>query len=88
MQALLKISQNGKSEYNINKFMTGNAQDAYKYMGSHEAVVDGISGMIFGIWAPDARRVSVIGLSTSGTDECSRWKRIMIQGYFSCLYQI
>ena len=28
------------------------------------------------------------GLSTSGTDECSRWKRIMIQGYFSCLYQI
>lgn len=61
MQALLKISQNGKSEYNINKFMTGNAQDAYKYMGSHEAVVDGISGMIFGIWAPDARRVSVIG---------------------------
>lgn len=61
MQALLKISQNGKSEYNINKFMTGNAQDAYKYMGSHEAVVDGISGMIFEIWAPDARRVSVIG---------------------------
>lgn len=61
MQALLKISQNGKSEYNINKFMTGSAQDAYKYMGSHEAVVDGISGMIFGIWAPDARRVSVIG---------------------------
>lgn len=61
MPALLKISQNGKSEYNINKFTTGNAQDAYKYMGSHEAVVDGISGMIFGIWAPDARRVSVIG---------------------------
>lgn len=61
MQALLKISQNGKSEYNINKFMTGSAQDAYKYMGSHEAVVDGISGMIFGIWAPDARRVSAIG---------------------------
>ena len=61
MQALLKISQNGKSEYNINKFMTGNAQDAYKYVGSHEAVVDGISGMIFGIWVPDARRVSVIG---------------------------
>lgn len=61
MQALLKISQNGRSEYNINKFMAGSAQDAYKYMGSHEAVVDGISGMIFGIWAPDARRVSVIG---------------------------
>ena len=61
MQALLKISQNGRSEYNIKKFMTGSAQDAYKYMGSHEAVVDGISGMIFGIWAPDARRVSVIG---------------------------
>lgn len=61
MQALLKISQNGRSEYNINKFMTGSALDAYKYMGSHEAVVDGISGMIFGIWAPDARRVSVIG---------------------------
>ena len=61
MQALLKISQNGRSEYNINKFMTGSAQDAYKYMGSHEAVVDGSSGMIFGIWAPDARRVSVIG---------------------------
>ena len=61
MQALLKISPNGRSEYNINKFMTGSAQDAYKYMGSHEAVVDEISGMIFGIWAPDARRVSVIG---------------------------
>ena len=56
MHALLKISQNGRSEYNINKFMTGSAQDAYKYMGSHEAVVekDYDTGIFF-LFIPDMK---------------------------------
>jgi len=35
--------------------------DSYKKMGSHPQVVDGVHGTSFAVWAPNARRVSVVG---------------------------
>lgn len=45
----------------INKWMSGVCKDAYRFMGSHEMVVDGEQGMHFAVWAPNARRVSIVG---------------------------
>lgn len=42
-------------------FNSGTHYELYNRMGSHLATVDGISGVLFRVWAPSARRVSVIG---------------------------
>lgn len=45
----------------VKKFESGTCRDAYRFMGSHAMTIDGISGMHFAVWAPNARRVSVVG---------------------------
>ena len=34
---------------------------AYRKMGAHPAVIDGVEGATFAVWAPNARKVSVVG---------------------------
>ncbi len=42
-------------------FNEGSHIRLYRHLGSHFRTVNGISGVNFGVWAPDAERVSVIG---------------------------
>ena len=51
-------------------FISGNETRAYDYMGAHFETVDGIEGVRFRVWAPNARAVSVTG------DMCDwdRWR--------------
>jgi len=44
-----------------NSWNKGTSLDSYRFMGAHETVIDGISGVVFRVWAPNAIRVSVIG---------------------------
>jgi 1,4-alpha-glucan branching enzyme len=37
------------------------AYDSYKYFGAHEMTVNGIQGVNFAVWAPNALRVSLVG---------------------------
>ena len=39
----------------------GEHHGAYKVMGAHPRVVEGIEGTAFAVWAPNAQRVSVVG---------------------------
>ena len=39
----------------------GTHRDLYKKLGAHPAVLDGVEGVAFAVWAPNAKRVSVIG---------------------------
>ncbi len=34
---------------------------AYEKLGAHETVLDDVAGVVFAVWAPNARRVSVVG---------------------------
>jgi 1,4-alpha-glucan branching enzyme len=34
---------------------------AYEKLGAHLATIDGVAGVVFAVWAPEARRVSVVG---------------------------
>ncbi len=55
----------------------------YEWLGAHPGVVDGVAGTRFAVWAPSARRVSVVG-SFNGWDgrrhmmrlrhECGVWE--------------
>ncbi|MCF6289574.1 MAG: 1,4-alpha-glucan branching protein GlgB [Desulfobacterales bacterium] len=42
-------------------FNSGTHYELYNRMGAHLALVDDVSGVLFRVWAPSARRVSVIG---------------------------
>ena len=42
-------------------FAQGTHYDIYKKLGAHPSVEDGVKGMFFGVWAPNAASVHVIG---------------------------
>ena len=42
-------------------FSEGTQERLYRWMGAHPRQVDTVSGMLFVVWAPNARRVSVVG---------------------------
>src|SRR5262249_45078297 len=39
----------------------GTPYRAHEKLGAHPAMLDGVSGVAFAVWAPSARRVSVVG---------------------------
>lgn len=39
----------------------GEWQDVYRYLGAHPMTLNNISGVHFAVWAPNAKRVSVVG---------------------------
>lgn len=48
-------------EQDIHLFSEGNDLKVYDKMGGHLRTVDGIAGASFAVWAPNAKRVSVVG---------------------------
>src|SRR5437773_11512720 len=49
------------SEFDLYLFGQGKHYDLYEKMGAHPRVVDGVAGVNFAVWAPNALAVSVIG---------------------------
>ncbi|MGV1099045.1 1,4-alpha-glucan branching protein GlgB [Thiovibrio sp. JS02] len=49
------------SEYDRYLFNNGTNYEIYSKLGAHPTTIDGISGTIFRVWAPNARRVSILG---------------------------
>lgn len=42
-------------------FTSGIHYDIYNKLGAHPMEIDGVCGVLFGVWAPNAMRVSVVG---------------------------
>jgi 1,4-alpha-glucan branching enzyme len=49
------------TEFDLYLMGEGRHYDAYEKLGAHIKTVDGISGVHFAVWAPSARRLSVVG---------------------------
>ncbi|MEM1368569.1 MAG: 1,4-alpha-glucan branching enzyme [Cyanobacteria bacterium P01_H01_bin.15] len=49
------------TDFDIHLFGEGNHHKIYDKLGSHPATVDGVTGVYFAVWAPNARNASVIG---------------------------
>src|SRR5512132_1038958 len=49
------------SAYDRHLLAEGTHSNASDKLGAHPAVLDGVAGTVFAVWAPNARRVSVIG---------------------------
>lgn len=49
------------SDFDLHLFGSGRFREAYDRLGAHPTEFDGIQGVMFAVWAPDAGRVSVVG---------------------------
>jgi 1,4-alpha-glucan branching enzyme len=48
-------------DFDLHLFGEGRHWHAYRFLGSHLRTVEGITGVQFGVWAPNADRVSIVG---------------------------
>ena len=49
------------TEFDVHLFAEGNHHRIYEKLGAHPTVIEGIAGVHFAVWAPNARNVSVLG---------------------------
>ena len=49
------------TEYDLYLFNQGNQYEIYEKLGAHPWQHQGVSGVLFGVWAPSATRVSLVG---------------------------
>ncbi len=48
-------------EFDIHLFSEGKHRHAYRFFGAHLHTVEGVDGVLFALWAPNAARISVVG---------------------------
>ncbi len=48
-------------DLDLHLFGEGNHRDLWKLLGAHLRRLEGVDGVAFAVWAPNARRVSVLG---------------------------
>ncbi len=53
-------------DFDLHLFGEGKHHHAYRFLGANPRRIDGIDGVLFAVWAPNAERVSVVG-------EFNRW---------------
>jgi 1,4-alpha-glucan branching enzyme len=49
------------SDFDLHLLQEGTHLDQYERLGSHPALMEGVDGVSFAVWAPNAERVSVVG---------------------------
>ena len=57
-------------------FGQGTHYDIYKKLGAHPSVEDGVEGMFFAVWAPNAASVNVIGTFNGWNEDLHRMEKI------------
>lgn len=49
------------TEFDLHLFAEGNHHRVYEKLGAHSAEINGVKGVYFAVWAPNARNASVLG---------------------------
>jgi 1,4-alpha-glucan branching enzyme len=49
------------TDFDLHLFGEGTHTEAYEKLGAHLREIDGVAGVAFGVWAPNAQRVSIVG---------------------------
>ncbi len=49
------------TDFDLHLFAEGNHHRIYEKLGAHTTEIDGVKGVYFAVWAPNARNVSILG---------------------------
>ena len=72
------------TEYDLYLFHQGSHDQLWDKMGSHPAVYDGVEGVAFSVWAPNARRIAVIGEFNDWNPDAHLMERLTDEGVWQC----
>ncbi|NLL79050.1 MAG: 1,4-alpha-glucan branching protein GlgB [Clostridiales bacterium] len=70
------------SKRDTHKFNTGIHYEAYRILGAHCMSIDGVEGVHFAVWAPNAVRVSVVGDFNDWDGRAHQMRRLWDSGIF------
>ena len=68
------------NSYNINLFKVGKSFRSYNFMGAHKVEKEGITGITFLVWAPNAKKVSLVGEFNNWDESLNIMKEIEDSG--------
>lgn len=66
----------------ISLFNEGEHYEIYEELGAHPMVVDGVAGVLFAVWAPNADRVSVVADFNRWDGRIHQMRRLPYSGIF------
>ncbi len=66
----------------VSRFNEGIHYEIYEKLGAHPMTVDGVKGVLFAVWAPNAERVSVVGNFNSWDGRRHPMRKIDYSGIF------
>ncbi|MCH5300311.1 MAG: 1,4-alpha-glucan branching protein GlgB [Ruminococcus sp.] len=68
----------------LDDFLSGNSLSSYKYMGAHRANMFGREGVVFRVWAPQAKSVSIVGDFNNWDIDATHMGKISDAGIWEC----
>ena len=66
----------------ISRFNEGIHYEIYEKLGAHPMTVDGVEGVLFAVWAPNAERVSVVGNFNNWDGRRNQMRKLEYSGIF------
>ena len=64
------------------QFCAGISYDIYEKLGAHVKTINGVTGVYFAVWAPNAMRVSVVGDFNHWDGRVHQMNRLAVSGIF------
>ncbi len=71
------------NSYNINLFKEGKCFRSYSFMGAHKVEKEGIKGIVFSVWAPNAKKVSLVGAFNNWDESLNVMNKIEDSGIWN-----
>ncbi|MGN0518764.1 MAG: 1,4-alpha-glucan branching protein GlgB [Acutalibacteraceae bacterium] len=82
----MEINNNGKmsDQELLDLYLSGNSFNSYEYMGAHKTFMFGRDGVVFRVWAPNAKSISVVGDFNSWNRNSNPMGKISDAGVWEC----
>ena len=80
----MQVTAENNERTALELFHSGENYHAYKYLGAHKTTVDGVDGVVFRTWAPNAKTISVVGTFNNWDRSMHKMHKISDGGVWEC----
>ncbi|MEN9353061.1 MAG: 1,4-alpha-glucan branching enzyme [Fibrobacterota bacterium] len=72
------------TEFDLHLFHEGSHDRTWEHMGAHLAIHEGVEGVAFALWAPNASRIAVVGEFNGWNPDAHLMQRLNASGVWQC----